>query len=208
MEKKKSGFSTAALVLGIIGIVMSIIPLVNFVAYILGALALLFAIVSLIQRASIVKSIISFLLAVAAIAITFNMQSAMVKGIDEAIDSIDSEFAKIDEEVDTMTGENTTDVLKNSVDVELGEFIVEEDEIFTETKLEATIKNKSDKKASFNIEVEAVTEDGERITIDYIYANDLGAGQSQKFKLFTMVEDEKIEALKTAEFKIVSASMY
>jgi hypothetical protein len=37
MEKEKTGFATAALVLGIIGVVLSFIPIINNAAFVLGA---------------------------------------------------------------------------------------------------------------------------------------------------------------------------
>ena len=61
---------------------------------------------------------------------------------------------------------------------------------------------------SFDIEIESVANDGSRLDTDYIFVNDLAAGQSQSFELFTFVEDEKIESMKKASFKIIEASMY
>lgn len=52
MEKKKSGFGTASLVLGIIGVCTSFIPIVNNVSFILGLIGAIFAIISLIKKAS------------------------------------------------------------------------------------------------------------------------------------------------------------
>ena len=49
-EKKKSGFATAGLVLGIIAICFSFIPVVSYVSFILGALAIIFSIVALVKN--------------------------------------------------------------------------------------------------------------------------------------------------------------
>ena len=49
-EKKKSGFATAGLVLGIIGICTSIIPIINNLSFILGIIGAIFAIISLIKK--------------------------------------------------------------------------------------------------------------------------------------------------------------
>ena len=51
-EKKKSGFGTAGLVLGIIGICTSFIPIVNNLSFVLGLIGVILAIVSLIKKAS------------------------------------------------------------------------------------------------------------------------------------------------------------
>ena len=62
--------------------------------------------------------------------------------------------------------------------------------------------------SSFSIQVEAVDANGSRIANDYIYANNLNAGQSQEFKLFEYVESDKLNSMKNATFKIVEVSMY
>ena len=51
-ERKKSGFGTAGLVLGIIGVCTSFIPIVNNVSFVLGLIGGILAIVSLIKKAS------------------------------------------------------------------------------------------------------------------------------------------------------------
>ena len=48
---------------------------------------------------------------------------------------------------------------------------------------------------------------GKRIDDDYVYANDLNSGQTQDFKIFTLVSSEKLEQMKSAEFKIIDVSM-
>lgn len=99
-------------------------------------------------------------------------------------------------------------MLKNDVDVQLGNFQITKGSYTTETVLKATIKNKTNETKSFNIQIEAVDANGNRIATDYIYVNNLNAGQSQKFKSFEYVESEKIEQLRNATFKIVEASVY
>ena len=51
-EIKKSGFATAGLVLGIIGICTSFIPIINNLSFVLGLIGILFCVVSLIKKAS------------------------------------------------------------------------------------------------------------------------------------------------------------
>ena len=76
--KQKSGFATAALVLGIIGAVLAFIPIINNVAFILGVLALIFAIISLCKKSSIGIAAAGMILAIAAIVITIVMQITSV----------------------------------------------------------------------------------------------------------------------------------
>ena len=49
---KKSGLATAGLVLGIVGICLSFIPILNNASFFLGILALIFGIISLVKKTS------------------------------------------------------------------------------------------------------------------------------------------------------------
>lgn len=194
-EKKKSGLAVAGLVLGIIGICLSFIPVINNVAFFLGILAIIFGVITLVKKVGGGKAIAALVLGILSIIITLAMQSAISDALDET-----------SKELDKITGESTEEVLKNDVDVKLGEFVVKEGEYLTETELVVDVKNLTDKKKSFTIHIEAIAEDGSRIDDDYVYANDLNAGQSQQFKIFEYVENEKLDAMKKATFKIVEAS--
>ena len=197
MENKKSGLATAGLVLGIIGICLSFIPIINNAAFFLGVLAIIFGIIPLIKKKSKGKAISALILGILSIIITLSLQSSWAASLDE-----------ISNDLDTMTGDNTEEVLKN-LDVNYGTFEIVTDEYgFTETKLTVTITNKTNERKSFNLDIEAVTTEGSRIEIDYIYATDLAAGQSQSFDIFEYIEDDKLEIMKSATFNIVEASMY
>ncbi len=200
-EKKKSGFSTAGLVLSIIGICTSFMPIINNISFVLGVLAIIFAIIALIKKDSKVKNIIILIIGLLAIVITLNSQKALS-------DSLDDLSKDLDTSVNNATGKNTEDILNNYVDVSLGEFEVIEEEYFSKTKLTVKVTNKASEKKSYSIQIEAVSEDGSRIAQDYVYANDLNAGQSQSFDIFTFVSSDKLESMKNATFKIVEASMY
>ena len=71
-----------------------------------------------------------------------------------------------------------------------------------------TVKNKTSEKKSYNFHIEALDSNGSRIGEDYVYANDLNAGQSQNFEIFTYISSDKLDAMKNATFKIVEASAY
>ena len=200
-EVKKSAFATTGLVVGIIGICLSFIPIVNNAAFVLGVLAVVFSIVAFVKKASVGKSVAAVILGVLAIVITLVMQNVFVKAVDDAFDGLSSSF-------DNITGENTEKITEKYVDVTFGEFEVDKGDFLTETKLTVTVKNKSDKKQSFSIDIEAVDENGTRIDTDTVYVDGLGAGQSQNFEAFTFITDDKIEKLKNAEFKVYEASMY
>lgn len=197
-ETKKTGFATAGLVLGIIGVCTSFIPIVNNISFILGILAVIFGIVALVKKGSKGKIIASIILGILAIVITLNSQKALS-------DSIDA----VSKELDKSTGNNTEEVLKNDLAVSLGTLEIKKDKYgMTDTKLVVKVKNKTSETKSFNIQVEAVGQDGSRIDQDYVYGNSLGAGQSQNFEIFTYIPSDKLETMKNATFKIVEASIY
>lgn len=196
-EAKKSGLATAGLVLGIVGICLSFIPILNNASFFLGILAVIFGIISLSKKISKGKAIAALILGALSVVITLSLQSSWSETLDEA-----------SKELDNMTGENTEEVLKK-VDVNIGTLEVVTDEYgYSETKLVVKVANKSGEKKSFNITIEAVSSDGSRLDTDHIYANDLADGQSQNFELFTYISDDQLEAMKSATFKIVEASMY
>ena len=211
-EVKKSGFATAGLVVGIVGICLSFIPVVNYVVFALGILAIVFAVVCFIKKASIGISVAAFILGVLSIVVAIIMHMLVYKAVDyavngmskdlnDAVDNISSNFADI-------TGENTEEIIEKYLDVTFGKFEVKKDTFLTETKLPVTIKNKANEKKSFSIGIEAIDKNGTRIATDIILVDGLGAGQSQNEEVFTLLTDDKIEKLKNAEFKVYEASMY
>lgn len=196
-ETQKSGLCTAGLILGIIGVCTSIIPIVNNLSFVMGVLAVIFGLIS-IKKASKGKMIATIILGILAIAITLNSQKAVS-------DSLNA----LSEDLDTASGENTEQVLANDVDVVLGNFEATTGEYgMTDTKLTVKVTNKTNETKSFNIQVEAVDTNGNRINQDYIYANNLTAGQSQNFDIFQFVSSDQIEAMQNAIFNIVEASAY
>ena len=196
-ETQKSSLCTAGLVLGIIGVCTSFIPIINNLSFIMGVLAVIFGLVS-IKKASKGKMIATIILGILAIVITLNAQQSLS-------DSLDT----LSEDLDTASGENTEQVLANDVDVVLGDFEATTDEYgLTDTKLTVKVTNKTNKTKSFSIQVEAVDANGNRINQDYVYANNLTAGQSQDFDIFQFVSSDQIEAMQNATFNIVEASAY
>ena len=195
-ETKKSGLATAGLVLGIIGVCTSFIPIINNLSFVMGILAVIFGLLAA-KKAGKGKVIASIILGIVAVIITINSQQAISDALDEA-----------SKELDQMTGNSTEEILENYVEVTLGEFEVKKGEYVTDTKLTVKVKNKASEIKSFEIQVEAVDKEGSRIDQDYIYANDLKAGQSQNFNIFEYVPSEELKDMQKATFKIVEVSMY
>lgn len=197
-EKKKSGFATAGLVLGIIGVCTSFIPIINNLSFVLGIIGAIFAIISLIKKASKGQAVAGVILCVLAIVITINSQKALSDSLNE-----------VSANLDKATGASTEEVLANDANVELGEFeVINGSYGITDTKLTVKVTNKTAEKKSFSFHIEAVDATGARIDEDYIYANDLASGQSQNFEIFTLVTSDKINEMENATFKIIEASMY
>lgn len=198
MEKtNKSGLATAGLILGIVGVCTSFIPIINNISFVIGILGVVFGIISLAKKIGKGKAITAIILGILAVVITVNSQQKLSNTLDA-----------VSRDLDKAAGNSTEEILKNDVEVSLGNFEVEKGEYFTDTKLTVKVTNKMDEKKSFSIHIEAINEKGERIAEDYVYANDLNAGQSQSFDVFEYVESEKIEQMKKAQFKIVEASVY
>ncbi len=196
-EEKKTGFSVAAMVLGIIGICLSFIPIVNNVSFILGVLSVIFAIISLVKKSGKAKAIVGLILGILSVVITLSLQNSWSKSLDD-----------VGKDLDNMTGDNTEEILKKDVDVNIGKLNVTTDEYgYSDSELVVAVTNKSKEKKSFTIHIEAVDNTGKRIDDDYVYANDLNSGQTQDFKTFTLISSEKLEQMKSAEFKIIDVSM-
>ena len=196
--KNSSGLAAAGMVLGIIGVVLSFIPIINNIAFFIGILALIFGIIGIVKKAGKGKAIAGIVLGILSIVITLAMQSTVSDAIDET-----------SKELDKITGNSTEEVLKTEVNVTLGDLQISKDEYgLTDSKMVVTVKNITDKKKSYSLHIEAVDANGNRIHEDYVYANDLSAGQTQNFEIFTYIEDSKIDGMKAATFNIIEASAY
>lgn len=200
-ETKKSGFATASLVLGIIGLCTSFIPIVNNVSFILALIGGIFAVVSLIKKASKGMAIAGLIICIITSIVVYQAQKTLSDTVNDAVDTFNNNM-------DMGTGEKTDEILANYADVNIGEFKATKSEYTTETELPVTVKNKASENKSFSIQIEAVRADGSRITSDTVYVNNLNAGQSQNFKAFEFVSSDILEEIKTATFKIVEVSMY
>ncbi|MCI8486333.1 MAG: DUF4190 domain-containing protein [Clostridia bacterium] len=196
-QTKKSGFSTAGLVLGIIGICTSIIPIVNNLSFIMGILAFIFGAVALAKKAGRGKAIAGIILGILTVVVTINMQRIWSDALDTVSDNLDK-----------ATGSKTEQVLQNELDVEIGKFEVDNKNYITTTKLKVKVTNKTTETKSFSVKIEAVDNDGTRIDEDTIYINDLKSGQSQNVEGFNLVTSDKAKQLKNAKFEILEVSAY
>jgi hypothetical protein len=98
VKAPSNGLATAALVLGIVGAVLSFIPLIGGLGAIIGGIGIALAIAGfLVARKRGVgkgKSIAGFILGVASIVIFFAVTVATVAVVDSAVEEIDQEIQK------------------------------------------------------------------------------------------------------------------
>ena len=207
LKKKNSGLAIAGFVVAVIGLLLSALPIINNFAFILGVLGLIFAIISLVKaRKNDTKkgmAIAAVILSILTIGIVLITQQIYSQAVNEAGKSLQEASQKLDDQIKKSTGEATEELLKNDVEVTLGQFQATTDEYgLATTNLPVTVKNKNSQEKTYSIQIEAVDASGNRIADDTIYVNNLGSGQSQELKAFQFVQSDGLESVKTASFKI------
>lgn len=208
MKESKSKTSVSAIVgiiFAVIALLLSAVPIVNNFAFVLAIIGLICGIIAMVGISKGKKSgkglaIATIILSVVAFGIVLASQAMYGKALDDA-------GKKIDDSSKKMTGEKTDEILGKDVTVDLGTFSSTADEYgIVKTALPVKITNKLSEKKSFSVQIEAIDASGARIVDDTIYANDLGASQAQDFTAFQYVDSAKLDAVKTAKFKIVKVS--
>lgn len=208
-NNEKSGFAITALILGIVGVVLAFVPIINNIAFFMGIIAIVFAIIALVKKKQKGMSIAGLVLGIFSLVITLGMQAVYSSAWKAATDKTTEDLNEISENLDDISGDNTDEVLGKDVNVDLGQYSISQDQYSLVTSdLPVTVTNLTDETKSYMIELEAVASDGSRIKEDYVYVNDLGAGQSQKFDSFAYIASDQVEAMKTATFRVVTVSMY
>jgi fumarate reductase subunit D len=85
-QKANSGLSTTSLVLGIISIVISIIPVVNYLIYLLAPIGLICGIIAIIQSQSLTKSIIGIILCLVSVVAPIVLGGFIIEYLFEILD--------------------------------------------------------------------------------------------------------------------------
>ncbi|MFC4335753.1 FxLYD domain-containing protein [Salininema proteolyticum] len=203
------GMAVTSLVLGIVGLALAWIPLLNYIGLVLAVIGLVLGAVGLAgalkgRRTGKGMAITGIVLSILAAASVFVSGYIYTQAFNDAVDEVNDE---IDDTVNRMDGSATEDILENELTVEFGEFTVEEDEYgFQEPSVEVTFTNVSEETESYTVTVEAADADGNRIAEDYFYASDLQAGQSVTEKLFTLVLEDDFDAMDSAELRVVEVT--
>lgn len=202
MEKQKTGFGITALVLGIVGLVLSFIPFINNLAFFLGILGVVFGIVALVTHNKKGISIAGLVTGILAIVITLTLQASWSRSLNEVSESLEETSAELAD----MSGENTEQLIGTAVDIQLGEFTADESK--WESGLTVTVTNLTDEQASFDITIEAADADGNRLDTDWVYISELRAGQTATEEVFNLVSTDDYEALRNATFSVLEVSKY
>lgn len=146
--------------------------------------------------------IIAVICGVAAIVVAFFMFVAPLVFFDKVM-------SDSNEMLSNSSGGNTEQILDDEIDVEFGTFTRDRTySSLTVGKLSVTVKNKgSEKAAMYNIQIEAVDANGDRIAEDTFYATNLAPGQSVTKDVFTTNTDDYY-ALTKATFRVAGISKY
>ena len=202
--ERKSGLAIAGFIIAILAILGSAIPIFNNVSFFFAVVSLIFGVIGLVaikkgKRVGQGLAIATIILSVLTFVVVLATQSFYGKVAEDVGNSVN-------ESMNDFDGTNTDKLLETSVDVTIGKFAVTNDGYIDSTELPVTVKNKASEKASYTVKIEAVDADGTRVADDTVYVTDLNAGQSVSEKAFQYVESGKVEALKTATFKILEVT--
>ena len=204
IKVKISAAAVSGLVVGILALLLSAVPIINNFAAVLAIAAFILGILGIIRtkkssrrgKGIAIAAVIVSVLSLAIVLISQQMYSSV-------LNSASDEFNK---SMDRSTGKATNEILGKDVDVKIESFVVTPGEYSTDTKLPVKVTNKMSETTSFTIKIEAIDKDGTRIAEDTVYANDLGSKQTGAYDAFKYVESGKLDALKSATFKVATVS--
>ena len=115
----------------------------------------------------------------------------------------------VNELISESKGGNTEQILQNELDVTFRTFTRDPDFTYiTSGKFPITVRNKGGDRATYNVQVEAVDADGNRIAEDNLYVANLGAGQSVTKDAFKFVDDDDYRKLTRATFGVAGVIKY
>lgn len=199
----RQGPAITSLVLGIVAAVFCLIPIVGMISFVLAPIGFVFGAIAWRgaakgRRSGKGKAIAGVVLAVVALIGAIASTIAVAGAVDKANDNLDRAF-----------GNATEQVLAQDLGVSIGRYTVKDQGFgLTDGKLTVTLTNKSEKRQSFDVKVEALTPSGARIATDTAFVSDLGAGQSDEVALFEFVSGDDAAQLKNATFRVIEASAY
>lgn len=199
--KKGKGLALTALLVGILGTCLGLLPVVGMLAAPIAVLGLGFGVVAVVGSIRGVREGRA-----GAIAGTLLCVLALILGSFWIV-VILSSFQDRGDSRKSITGQDTDEILRNDLDVQLGQFVFDSDP-GKPGKMVVTLRNKSNKSQSFSVEVEALDANGHRIADDTAFVDVLAPSEVTQRDMFVSVARDRYDAMKKATFKIVEASKY
>jgi len=199
----RRGPAITSMVLGIIAAVLCLVPIINNLAAVLAVIGFVFGVVAWRGARKATRdgkgmAIAGVVLAIVSMVGVIGSQYAYGRAVDSVSKDLNRSF-----------GGATQDVLAHDLNVSFGTYRTTDSGFgLREGVLMATLTNKSNKRQSFDVKVEAVTASGARIDTDTGYVSDLNPGQSDEVSLFQFESDTDMSQLPTATFNVIEASAY
>jgi uncharacterized membrane protein len=211
-KPRVSAWAVVSLSIGIVSLLLCWVPILNNLVIVLAIIGVIFSIIGIVgtkagRRSGRGMAIAGLVLGIIAVVGVLGTQAMYGAALDNASKSLDSAAASASDSLDRMSGDATDDLLGKEITVDLGQFSATKDQYgLTETTLPVHVVNLASEPHTYSVQIEAVDASGNRVTDDTLMVNNLGAGQAQDLTAFEYQTDDKIEALKTATFKVTSIS--
>lgn len=206
---KSNGMAITGLILAIVGLVISWIPVVNFVAIPLAITGLILGIVGISKAKNgiggtglgVAATIVGGIALLSTIA-SLIVYAVFITAASESLSGVSEDFNK-------MSGQASDQILAEDLRVEFGQFQGAADSFgFVESSLQVTVTNTSSDSHRFSFSVEARDASGALIGTDIVITDMLDPGQSVTKDAFQFVDETDIEPLSTATFEAVDASEF
>ncbi|MDI3408156.1 DUF4190 domain-containing protein [Streptomyces cavernicola] len=197
-----NGLAVAGLVLGIIGLVVSLIPVLNVVVWPLAILAVIFGGVGLARSSKVGKgkgaAITGLVTGILSVIMFFVINAAFVGAVDEAAKNIDKDIQR---EQQSQEADNRRAADK---DVEITSCAVKDTE-FGGQELDVSLKvtNNGDDRASYFIEGEVTDQDGNQVTTINSVVSDLNHGSSKKENSVALAFGDDLKGVTKTTCKIL-----
>ncbi len=195
------GFALTALLCGIFGSCLGLVPGLGIAAFPFAVVGLVFGVIAMVGaikgvRGGKAMAIAGTLLCVLALVLATFWLVVVGNSFKDRGDSREA-----------ITGQSTDRILRNDLDVQFGRFVTDNNP-YKSGKMVVTLRNKSNKSASFSVDVEAVDANGNRIATDTAFVEALAPGQATQKDMFVFVTSDKYDAMKNATFKVIEASKH
>ncbi|MDE6385934.1 MAG: hypothetical protein K2L36_07315, partial [Eubacterium sp.] len=202
-DRKSSGFALLGFFLGIT------FPIVGLILYLVYESKKPLRAKS-VGKGTLIGFISKIIVVVLILVIYFCFIGSMVNG--SLFDWMDEHAPEISDSADYFEDDiadyfaadaSENNISENNADIKFGNFSIEYNGYYHNTKLDVTVKNTSCKRCSYSITIEAVDKNGARLDTDMIFVDRLNKEQEITLQAFEYVDEEKIDAFKEATFKVL-----